>query len=63
MTLKSLINFGNFGKAPWDTSIERYHSGEGGYHHGYHGYTINIAYLKRINIGKKLFCKLRLFEF
>ncbi|CAL1687708.1 unnamed protein product [Lasius platythorax] len=37
MTLKSLINFGNFGKTPWDTSIERYHSGEGGYHHGYHG--------------------------
>ncbi|XP_029168704.1 uncharacterized protein LOC114938791 [Nylanderia fulva] len=33
MTLKSLINFGNFGKAPWDTSIERYHSDEGGYHH------------------------------
>ncbi|XP_070162755.1 uncharacterized protein [Polyergus mexicanus] len=36
MTLKSLINFGNFGKAPWDASIgERYHSDESGYHHGY----------------------------
>lgn len=37
MTLKSLINFGNFGKAPWDASIERYHNDEGGYHHGYRG--------------------------
>lgn len=55
MTLKSLINFGNFGKAPWDTSIERYHSGEGGYHHRYRAYTINIAYLKCINIRKKTF--------
>ncbi|XP_039307917.1 uncharacterized protein LOC113005730 isoform X2 [Solenopsis invicta] len=35
MTFTSLINFGGFGKNPWDTSIERYN--DGSYHHGYRG--------------------------
>ncbi|EZA62571.1 hypothetical protein X777_10201 [Ooceraea biroi] len=39
MTFKSLMNFGNLGKAPWDTPIERYHNDGGGHH--YHGHRGN----------------------
>lgn len=35
MTFKSLVNFGNFEKAPvWDVPVERYHSTGGGHGHG-----------------------------
>ncbi|KOC62494.1 hypothetical protein WH47_04154 [Habropoda laboriosa] len=42
MTFKSLMNFGGLAKDSYHSSIDRYHSGSGGYHHSnsggyYHG--------------------------